>query len=258
MNIKRITAILAFAAIGLTAAAGTGDDKACPAGCGAEEKPVRIAVSLTLAPNSYTTVSAQSGNLPLYEAEAPSVNWMEKGTAYGIEGSLLFRNGWRLDLGGSYGYSATPGRAGLAGTVENGVMEPGDIPAYRAVATQQSNSYMAYIALSHYFKLKFAPALKPYVGMRVRGSYAQNWKLYDEVESMGRSISEGFAAGVSALLGVDYFFSCNFYVGASVDALRYVYSYAGIRPQVGLGTLTAFSHNFDLLATPTLKIGFVF
>ena len=258
MNIKRMTAILAFATIALTAAAGTGDKKACPADCGAEEKPVRIAVSLTMGPSSYSSAIAQSGNLPVYEAEAPSANWMDKGTAFGIEGSVLFRSGWRIDLGGSYGYSVNPGKAGLAGTASGGVLEPGDIPEYRAVASQQSNAFLAYIAGGYCFKVPSAPALKPYVGLKVLGSYAHNWKNYNEMYSMGTSVTETLAIGVSAVLGVDYFLGRNFYLGASVDAVRYVYSYTAMRPQEGLGALAASAHNIGAIAAPVLKIGFVF
>lgn len=258
MNIKRMTAILAFATIALTLAAATGDKKECPEGCGAEDKPARIAVSLTMGPSSYSSAIAQSGNLPAYEAEAPSANWMDKGTAFGIEGSLLFRSGWRIDLGGSYGYSVNPGKTGLAGTGSGGYLEPGDIPTYRAVASQQSNAFLAYVAGSYYFKVPSAPSLKPYVGLKVLGSYAHNWKNYDEMNSMGTSVTESLAVGASAVLGVDYFLSRNFYIGASVDAVRYVYSYTALRPQEGLGALSANSHNIGALAAPILKLGFVF
>lgn len=258
MNIKRMTAILAFAMTALSAAAGTGDKKACQADCGAEAKPVRIAVSLTVGPSGYSSAIAQSGNLPLYEAEAPSANWMDKGTAFGVEGSLLFKSGWRLDLGGSYGYSVNPGKAGLAGTANGGTLEPGDIPEYRAVASQQSNSFLAYIAGSYYFNVPAVPALKPYVGLKVLGSYAHNWKNYNEMYSMGTSVAESLAVGTSAVLGIDYFLSCHFYVGASVDAVRYVYTYTAMRPQEGLGALSASAHNIGAIASPMLKIGFVF
>ena len=78
------------------------------------------------------------------------------------------------------------------------------------------------------------------------------------MNSMGTSVTESLAVGASAVLGVDYFLSRNFYVGASVDAVRYVYSYTALRPQEGLGALSASSHNIGALAAPMLKLGFVF
>ena len=48
------------------------------------------------------------------------------------------------------------------------------------------------------------------------------------------------------------------YVGVQVDPFAYTYNMTTYKPQEGLGNLSADSHNFSVLAAPTIKIGFKF
>ena len=75
---------------------------------------------------------------------------------------------------------------------------------------------------------------------------------------MGRSTAETFTLASGVLAGVDYYFSRNFFVGASVEPFRYTYGLVAYRPQEGLSLLAADTHFFGVFAAPQLKIGFLF
>ena len=59
-------------------------------------------------------------------------------------------------------------------------------------------------------------------------------------------------------LGIDYFINEVLFVGAQVDGFAYTYNMSTYKPQAGLSNLSADSHNFSVLAAPTIKVGFKF
>lgn len=246
MNIKRIISIVALSTFSVLAIAQTA------------EKPVRLGIAVTAGASSYMNVAALEGTLASYETQALSVDWTDKGAAFGFEGSIVIKQNWKLDLGGTFTAGLNPGRPEYTGAIQGSIFEPGDIPSYRAVATQSKMKYLAYLAASYYFTIPAVPALKPYVGLKASGSYAQNQKVYDEIDSMGVSVGETVAISGSVLLGVDYYITNNLFVGVGIDAARYTYGLTNYRPQEGLATLQADTHHMSALACPTLKIGILF
>lgn len=97
-----------------------------------------------------------------------------------------------------------------------------------------------------------------YTGVRVGFAYGLNEMKYDEYEVMGKSTAETSNLRGALTFGVDYFVLPGMYVGCQVDPVSYTYNMTTYKPQEGLGNLSADSHNFSLLAAPTIKIGFKF
>ena len=227
----------------------------------AAQTPARLSVALTAGANSYASISAMSGTQAVYESEAPSVNWADKGLGFGIEGGLQLGSSWRIVLGGTFnsginpGYADVPGTADPAGSLDDNF---GEVPSYSAVACQQSLSYLVYTGCDYMFNLKAVPALKPYAGIRFGGSYASNSKKWDDVYSMGASLAETFALKTAITGGVDYFVTDNFFIGACINLFDYTYAVSKQKPQEGLTVLSADAHNFGAFANPMLRIGFRF
>lgn len=243
MNIKRIFAFAAAMLVGVGVLAQEGP-----------VKPVRVGVSVTVGSNAYAGISALPGTLASYESAALPTNWMDKAPAFGIEGSLILADHWKLDLGGAFNFGYNPGYPGVEGTGT----QMGDIPTYEPVILQQSVSYQVYLAGSYYFRIPMVPAVRPSVGLRLGATYANNQQRKDVEEWMGTSVGENYTLGASIIAGFDYYFSRNFFAGVGVDLFRYVYGVTAQRPQEGLGVLGADSHNFGFLGAPKIKVGFVF
>ena len=245
MNIKRIFAFAAAMLVGISVLAQEQQGRI---------KPVRLGLTVTAGSNSYAGISALPGTLASYGTEALSVNWMDKAPAFGVEGSMIICDRWKLDLGGAFTFGFNPGYSGVPGTGS----KLGDIPTYEPVALQQNLSYLVYLAGSYYFRIPSIPALRPSVGLRLGGSYANNQQIADDEKWMGVSAGETFTLNGSVIAGVDYYFSQHFFVGLGVDLFRYVYGVTSHRPQEGLGALQADTHNFGFLGAPKVKIGFMF
>lgn len=243
MNINRIFAFAAALLVGVGVLAQEGP-----------VKPVRVGVSVTVGSNAYAGISALPGTLASYESAALSTNWMDKAPAFGIEGSLILADHWKLDLGGAFNFGFNPGYPGVEGT---GTRQ-GDIPSYEPVTLQQSVSYQAYLAGSYYFRIPAIPAVRPSLGIRLGATYANNQQIKDDENWMGVSVGENYTLGASVIAGFDYYFSRNFFAGIGVDLFRYVYGVTSQRPQEGLGVLAADSHNFGFLGAPKIKVGFMF
>lgn len=243
MNIKRIFAFAAAMLVGVGVLAQEGP-----------VKPVRVGVSVTVGSNAYAGISALPGTLASYESAALPTNWMDKAPAFGIEGSLILADHWKLDLGGAFNFGYNPGYPGVEGTGT----QMGDIPTYEPVILQQSVSYQVYLAGSYYFRIPMVPAVRPSVGLRLGATYANNQQRKDVEEWMGTSVGENYTLGASIIAGFDYYFSRNFFAGVGVDLFRYVYGVTAQRPQEGLGVLGADSHNFGFLGAPKIKVGFMF
>ena len=219
--------------------------------------PVRIGITLTAGANSNLNVSAQPGMLTSYGAQAMSVDWTDKALAFGMEGSLIFCDSWKLDLGGSFSYWNNPPYAVVPGTMTNEYVA-GEIPTYEAVDMQHKLNWSGNIAMSYYFRIPVVPALRPYTGLRFQVSYASASLRVEDELALGASVAEGYAMAAGVLVGVDYYFSRSFFVGASVEPFRYTYGVVQYRPQEGLSNLGADTHFMGAFAAPQLKIGFLF
>lgn len=249
MNIKHLATLAAALLVGVSLLAQEQTGRI---------KPVRFSAAVTAGANGYAGIKAMDGTAGLYQMEALSADWTDKMPAFGAEFSLLFCDKWKLDAGGMFNFSYNPGYIGVPGSAYGREYKLGDVPDYRAVAAQQSASYMVYLGCSYYFRIEKIPALRPYLGARFTGSYANNFSKYDEEESMGISSAETFGLGASCVGGIDYYLASNFFIGASVDLVRYVYGATSYRPQDGLPLLAGDTHNIGALAAPRVKIGFLF
>lgn len=221
-------------------------------------------VAATVGYNSYTNVTAPSGLLTDYEVQALSTNWSDKKLMVGFEAGWFFKDMWKLNLGGGISFTNNPGYSAVPGTIDgtnagnSADDNMGEIPNYRAVANAQSFAYNVSAGVDRYFSIKNVPNLMWYTGVRVGFAYGLNEMKYDEETSMGKSIGETWNLRGALTVGVDYFVLPALYVGAQIDPFAYTYNITKFNPQAGLADLSADSHNYSLLAAPTLKVGFKF
>lgn len=259
MKIKKL---LLLAVMPMMCLAANAQEKSCSKDFTPKKGDFTLAA--TVGYNSYASVTAPSGLLTDYEVAALSTNWSDKKLMVGFEAGWFFKDLWKLNLGGGLNFTNNPGYSAVPGTIDdtnrgNSVEDNmGEIPNYRAVANAQSFSYNVFAGVDRYFKIKKVPNLMWYTGVRVGMAYAQNQMKYDEYETMGKSVGETWNLRGAITMGVDYFVLPAMYVGAQIDPFCYTYNMTTYKPQEGLSNLDADSHNFSLLAAPTIKIGFKF
>jgi len=218
-------------------------------------------VAATLGYNSYTNVTALPGNLTDYEASAMPNIWSDKKLMVGFEAGYFVSDKWKLNLGGGLSFTHNPGYADVPGTIDQFTPDMndlvGEIPNYRAVASQYSCVYNAVAGLDRYFATT-AKNLMWYTGLRVGFAYSLNEQNYDEWTAMGKSVGETWNLRAGIAVGLDYYVLPALYVGASIEPFAYTYNMTTYKPQEGLKALEADGHTFSILAAPTLKIGFKF
>ena len=230
-------------------------------GLSAQEKGPKkgdFTLALTLGYNASVMQNAVAGNEPGYNISAISTNWNDKKLTVGIEGGWFFLDLWKLNLGGGMNITKAPGYGPVPGTID-GDSEPGDgsIPNYGAVSDRSVIQFNVYTGVDRYFRTKI-DGLMPYIGLRAGYAYGRERSMTDDETYMGESVGEAFNIRGAITAGVDYFFTDAFFIGAEVDPFAYTYNRTLIKPQEGLSNLDADSHNFGILAAPTLKIGFKF
>lgn len=216
-------------------------------------------VAATVGYNSYTNVEAPQGNLKNYEAAAQPNFWNDKKLMVGFEAGYFFHDLWKVNLGGGLNFSHNPGYLDLPGTVDENSGDDwlGEIPNYRAVASQYSCNYNVFTGVDRYFNTGVAN-LKWYVGAQVGFAYALNEQKYDEWDSMGVSVGQSFDLRAGFTAGFDYYVLPGMFVGASIQPFNYTYGMVAFRPQEGLKYLEADVHTWSILASPTIKVGFKF
>lgn len=235
----------------------------CVAGVKAQElKKGDITVAVTVGYNQYNDINAFTNSTqPNYEAAAMEALTFNSPLAIGIEGNWFIKKDLALRFGGGLGYSYKPGYNALPGTVNDNLSPDdnlGEIPGYRAVGNASSLRWNIFAGLNKYWALNAVPQLHFFVGGQAGFSYGLNQIKFNEETSMGISVGEGWTARISASVGVDYYVAPSFFIGFEVQPVQYAYNVTGFRPQDGLSVLQGDSHNFALLAAPTLKIGFKF
>lgn len=215
-------------------------------------------VAATVSYNNYTSMKAQPGNLYNYGVEAVSSNWNDKQLTVGIEGGWFFSDLWKLTLGGGMSITSNPGYCAVPGTIDDKTeVGDGSVPNYQAVASQSDIQFNVFTGVDRYFKTSVC-GLMPYAGVRVGYAYGRNSAFADDETWMGKSIGESFNIRGALTCGVDYFLTEAFFIGAQVDPFAYTYNMTTLKPQEGLSNLDADSHNFSVLAAPTIKVGFKF
>ena len=215
-------------------------------------------VAATVGYNSYTSLDAADGSSSSHSLAAVSTNWTDKKLMVGLEGGWFFQDLWKLTLGGGMNISKNPGYAAVPGVWDNDT-PVGNIPTYNAVASQSEMQFNVYAGVDRYFdNLIKVKNLMPYAGARMGYAYGRNSALADDENWMGKSIGESFNLRWSLVAGLDYYFSEAMFFGIQVEPLAYTYNKSTLKPQEGLGNLSANSHNFGIFAAPTLKVGFKF
>lgn len=250
MKIRRLLMSALLPMTCLCAAAQQGEDNTPAKG--------DFTVAATLGYNSYTEATALPGNLTDYEASAFATDWSKKKLTVGFEAGYFVSEKWKLSLGGGINFTHNPGYADRPGTMTPGMSGEdmvGEIPSYRAVASQYSCTYNVAAGLDRYFSTS-VKNLMWYGGVRVGMAYSLNEQKYDEWTAMGKSVGESWSLRGALTIGADYYVMKGMYVGASVDPFAYTYNMTSFRPQEGLARLSADSSNFAILAAPTVKIGF--
>ena len=204
---------------------------------------------------SYTSLDAANGSSSYHELAAVSTNWTDKKLMVGLEGGWFFQDLWKLTLGGGMNISSNPGYAPVPGVYESGVI----IPDYAAVKSQSEMQFNIYAGVDRYFdNFLNVKNLLPYAGARMGYAYGRNSAYADDENWMGKSIGESLNLRWSLVAGLDYFMSEAFFLGIQVEPFAYTYNKSTLKPQEGLGNLSANSHNFGILAAPTIKFGFKF
>ena len=217
-------------------------------------------LSATVGYNSYVGNNAPTVTTSeMYEIAALSTDWFENKLMVGVEGSWFFSDKWSWRLGGGLGFTNNPGYSEVTGTFDENDSEPaGNIPTYRAVADGQTFKYNVYTGVDRHIQHKNLQNLYFHVGVHAGFAYGLNQILYNEEKSMGKSIGEAFNIRGAVNTGVSYYVLPGMFLGVEVNAFQYTYNMTTIKPPEGLANLSADSHNFGVLAAPTLKIGFKF
>ena len=237
-----------------------------------------LTLAVTAGYNGSVMQSAQPGNQPSYSVS--STNWNDKSLGLGVELGWFFVDLWRLNVGGGFSFTNTPGYPAVPGTVDK-TWEAGDgsIPDYLGVANQNTMQFNVSLGFDRYFRTEVegllpfvgikagyaygyfrteVEGLLPFVGIKAGYAYGSNIAFMDDETWMGQSAGEAFNIRGAVTVGVDYYLSDGFFVGASIDPFAYTYNYTMIRPQDGLAGLAADSHNYSAFAAPTIRIGFCF
>ena len=217
-----------------------------------------LTLAVTAGYNGSVMQSAQPGNQPSYSVSSISTNWNDKSLGLGVELGWFFVDLWRLNVGGGFSFTNTPGYPAVPGTVDK-TWEAGDgsIPDYLGVANQNTMQFNVSLGFDRYFRTE-VEGLLPFVGIKAGYAYGSNIAFMDDETWMGQSAGEAFNIRGAVTVGVDYYLSDGFFVGASIDPFAYTYNYTMIRPQDGLAGLAADSHNYSAFAAPTIRIGFCF
>lgn len=253
MKINKLLVLAVLSAFGLIANAQTK---------GPQKNDFNVA--LTLGYNSSVMGTAVDGTLPSHSIAAKSTNWNDKELSVGFEGGWFFLDEWKLVLGGGMNISKQPGSVAVPGSNDmpnlGGDMmynNWGDVPTYNAIEDENFVQFNVYTGVDRYFKTK-VDGLYVYAGARIGYAYGRNISFTDDENNMGKSIGEAFNIRGALTGGVDYYFTDAFFIGAQVDPFAYTYNSNLIKPQAGLRNMQAKSHNFGILAAPTIKIGFKF
>jgi len=215
-------------------------------------------VAATVGYNNYSDIKALSGYLTEYEAAALSTDWTTKKLMIGVEGGWFFHDNWKLNLGGGLSLTNNPGYTSVPGTMDTG-SEAGDgsIPSYRAVANSYSLNYTVFTGVDRYFNTK-VKNLMWYTGVRAGFTYSSNEQKFDDEATLGKSMAEVYSIRGAITMGADYYILPAMYIGLQIDPVSYIYNVTSYKPQEGLGSLSADSHNVGILAAPTVKVGFKF
>lgn len=254
---KRLTTIFCILSLSLTVAAA--QEHHCSQ---ADFGPVKgdILVGATVGYDSFVGKDAVTNTAASrYELGAASASWLDSRLSVGLEGSWFFTDSWALRFGGGIGYSYNPGYAERPGTFDgSSTAGDGSIPAYRAVGEASTLKYSVILGADRHFKHPSLKNLRFHAGLHGGFAHGLNQILYDEAESLGKSLGERYTLRAMLNAGADYYFLPGMFLGIEFNPFQYAYSVTTIRPQAGLAAYSADCHDFCGFASPTIKIGFKF
>ena len=142
---------------------------------------------------------AQPGNERNYSIVAPSTNWNDKSLRIGVELGWFFVDLWRVNVGGGFSFTNTPGYPSVPGFTVGDFWETGDIPDYDAVVNRNTMQFNVSLGFDRYFRTG-VEGLLPYVGIKAGYAYGQDIAFKDDKTWMGQSAGEAFNICRSGLL----------------------------------------------------------
>ena len=226
-----------------------------------EEKPEvvsplkdKVSLAATLTYNSYLTAPTLFAPVPktAHEVKAPVANWNEKALAVGVDGNWYLSHTWKLNFSAGFSFTKNPGYSKKIGV--------GDvIPEYSTVPASHNLGATVALGFDRFFHAKSNQNFVWYVGPRVGFAYVNSAANYEKDDLEYYSQADAFNTRIAATIGADYYLVENtFFIGVQIDPLAYTYGVHTIKPQPNVGSRSANSHNFSVLAAPTLKVGFAF
>jgi outer membrane protein W len=255
-KIISIVAFLSFAFFGVVQAQA--QDQPEPERTYAPQKN-DITVSVNFGVGSYISKSAPAPDLSSYSLSAPMTTWFDKKPMLDLEGKWFVTDKWAIKLTGALAAGKNPAYNEVTGTSDSdATFELGDLPTYKAVPSSANIQYSVAVGADHYWSTK-NERLFLRAGGEVGFAYGRvSVNGVDSEEYLGAAIGEAYALRVAPVVGLDYYFAKELFVGIDVRPISYQYSVYSERPQVGLGLLSSDNHSFSLIAQPTIKLGFRF
>ena len=98
-----------------------------------------LTFAVTAGYNASVMQEAQPGNSRNYSIAAPSTNWNDKSLGIGVELGWFFVDLWRVNVGGGFSFTNTPGYPSVPGFAVGDDWETGDIPDYDAVVNRNTS-----------------------------------------------------------------------------------------------------------------------
>jgi hypothetical protein len=244
-KIISIIAFLSFAFMGTVRAQdGTEQSDYAP-----KQHDITVSVNFGIG-SQLGKIGAPAPDLSSYSLSAPMTAWFEKKPILDVEGRWFFLEKWALKLTGGLslgynpGYDAQPGSLG--------------IPAYEQVLTSDNLQYSVGLGVDRYFATK-SDQLFIRGGLEVGFAYARAaTKDKDGELYLGASVGEAYAFRVAPVVGLDYYFTKQLFLGIDFRPAAYQYSIYSVRPVSGLKPLSSDNHAFSFISQPTLKLGFRF
>lgn len=197
-------------------------------------------------------------NRSSYSISSPSETWFDKGLALNVEFKWMFAPKWALKAKGGLVYSFSPEYSALSGVwdADKG-FEMGDIPDYQLVPESNRLQYNVALGVDRVVPTKYSRLFFHY-GLEAGFAYGQTTANADDENYSGKAVHEAYSIYATTVLGFDYFLGEAIYTGLEICPVGYSYSVNNIRPQAGLGLLSADTHSMTFLSCPSIKLGFRF
>lgn len=193
-----------------------------------------------------------------------STNGNDASNMIGAEGRYYLSDGFAVTLSGGATFSNVPSTLAIPAVVD--ATGTTVIPGYNAVVEDSRADVSVSVGAQWSFDVK-SKKLFPYLGFAIPFNYARR-SLYDPTVTFGNNganiVDLGArhvnvnGVGLQAVAGVDYYFSNNFYLGASIKPVSFYYISNSRIPGPALPGLTSESYTISSFVQPLLSLGFKF